>query len=68
MFRFDPDQSYMMPAHFGPRPMGENSSGWYHDVTMMVVSRALLADQRIYDRFHEEVLETSLQLARKGLD
>jgi acetoacetate decarboxylase len=37
MFKFDPTQSYMMPAHFGPRHMGEKSSGWYHDVTMMIV-------------------------------
>ncbi|WP_237444831.1 acetoacetate decarboxylase family protein [Sinobacterium norvegicum] len=27
-----------MPAHFGPRYIGEKSSGWYHDVTMMMVS------------------------------
>lgn len=37
-------------------------------IHMMVVAKALLADQRTYDRFHEEVLETSLELARKGLD
>lgn len=38
-FKLDPKHSYMMPAHFGPRgqdavPQG---SGWYHDVTMMVI-------------------------------
>jgi len=37
MFKFNPNNSYMMPAHFGPRHMGENTSGWYHDVTMMIV-------------------------------
>ena len=37
MFKFKPYESYMMPAHFGPMPRGEKSSGWYHDVTMMVV-------------------------------
>jgi acetoacetate decarboxylase len=38
MFKIDPDQSYMMPIHFGPRLMGEKVTGWYHDVTMMIVS------------------------------
>jgi hypothetical protein len=38
MFRFDPDGSYMMPAHFGPRPLSPRASGWYRDVTAMVVS------------------------------
>lgn len=38
MFKLDPEQSYMMPAHFGPRYTGEKSSGWYRDVTMMVVA------------------------------
>lgn len=38
MFALDPYQSYMMPAHFGPRYIGEKSSGWYHDVTVMAVS------------------------------
>ncbi len=37
MFEFDPRRSYMMPAHFGPRPFSPKSSGWYRDVTMMVV-------------------------------
>jgi 3-hydroxyacyl-CoA dehydrogenase len=37
MFKFSPHERYMMPAHFGPMPQGEKSSGWYHDVTMMVV-------------------------------
>jgi 3-hydroxyacyl-CoA dehydrogenase/acetoacetate decarboxylase len=37
MFKFSPHERYMMPAHFGPTPQGEKSSGWYHDVTMMVV-------------------------------
>lgn len=38
MFKFDDNQSYMMPAHFGPRYTGEKTSGWYHDITMMIVS------------------------------
>ena len=37
MFKFKPFESYTMPAHFGPVPRGEKTSGWYHDVTMMVV-------------------------------
>lgn len=37
MFKFKPYESYMMPAHFGPVPRGEKSSGWYRNVTMMVV-------------------------------
>lgn len=38
MFTLDPQQSYMMPAHFGPRYIGEKTSGRYRDVTMMVVN------------------------------
>jgi hypothetical protein len=38
MFKPEPNQSYMMPAHFGPRYMGPKTSGWYHDVTAMMVS------------------------------
>lgn len=38
MFTLDPAQAYVMPAHFGPRYLGEKSSGWYHDVTVMAVS------------------------------
>ena len=37
MFKLDPKKSYMMPAHFGPRHMDTSASGWYHDVTLMVV-------------------------------
>lgn len=37
MFKFDPDASYTMPAHFGPRPISPKSSGWYRDVTSMSV-------------------------------
>ena len=47
-FEFDASGSYMMPAHFGPRPMSPKSSGWYRDVTLMVVpfltDRDLLAE------------------------
>ena len=38
MFNPDPNQSYVMPAHFGPRYIGEKTSGWYRDVTVMMVS------------------------------
>ena len=38
MNKLDPNQNYLMPAHFGPRYAGEKSSGWYHDVTTMMVS------------------------------
>jgi len=38
MFHLDPNQSYVMPAHFGPRYMGEKTSGCYHDVTAVAVS------------------------------
>ena len=37
MFNFDPYSSYTMPAHFGSRHSGGKSTGWYHDVTMMIV-------------------------------
>jgi len=37
VFKIDANSSYMMPAHFGPRPFSPKSSGWYRDVTMMVV-------------------------------
>ena len=38
MFKLNSKQSYMMPAHFGAKPLSAKMSGWYHDVTMMVVS------------------------------
>ncbi len=38
MFQLLSDQNYMMPAHFGPRANRPKSSGWYRDVTAMVVS------------------------------
>jgi acetoacetate decarboxylase len=38
MFKLDPHASYMMPAHFGPRPLSPGVSGWYRDVTSMVVA------------------------------
>jgi acetoacetate decarboxylase len=37
MFKFDPEQRYTMPAHFGPRTE-KIPSGWYHDVTNLVIS------------------------------
>jgi acetoacetate decarboxylase len=38
MFAFDPDESYVMPAHFGPRPTHPDGSVRYGDVTAMTVS------------------------------
>jgi len=38
MLTIDPNNSYMMPANFGPRPTNEKSSGWYQDVTLMIVT------------------------------
>lgn len=38
MFEFEKKASYVMPAHFGPRPMNRKASGWYRDVTSMVLS------------------------------
>jgi hypothetical protein len=37
VFRFLPYERYLMPGHFGPLHQDENSSGWYRDVTMMIV-------------------------------
>ncbi|MEH6584138.1 MAG: acetoacetate decarboxylase family protein [Halioglobus sp.] len=37
MFKLDPDSRYMMPAHFGPRPLRENLSFRYHNITSMAV-------------------------------
>jgi len=37
-------------------------------IHMMVVARGLLAGQKTYNPFHEEVLKSSFELARKGLD
>lgn len=38
MFKLDPQASYTMPAHFGPRPHSPKATLWYRDVTAMVVS------------------------------
>ena len=37
MFKFNPEQRYTMPVHFGPRT-DKIPSGWYHDVTNLVIS------------------------------
>jgi 3-hydroxyacyl-CoA dehydrogenase len=37
MFRFSPYERYMMPAHFGPANQDKRASGWYRDVTTMIV-------------------------------
>ncbi|MGI9603625.1 MAG: acetoacetate decarboxylase family protein [Acidimicrobiales bacterium] len=59
MFRFDPDSSYVMPAHFGPRPMDPRASGWYHDVTAMTVS--FLTDRDHLARYLPEPFEVGEQ-------
>ncbi len=38
MFEFDPKARYMMPAHFGSPRIDGPPSGWYHDVTTMIVT------------------------------
>jgi 3-hydroxybutyryl-CoA dehydrogenase len=38
MFNTDPRRAYMMPAHFGPLHLGGKATGWYRDVTTMVIS------------------------------
>jgi acetoacetate decarboxylase len=55
MFEFDPKSSYMMPAHFGPRPMSPKASGWYRDVTAMVLS--YLTDREQLARYLPEPFE-----------
>jgi hypothetical protein len=37
MFKFSPYERYMMPAHFGPANQDKRASGWYRDVTTMIV-------------------------------
>lgn len=37
MFTFNPEQRYMMPAHFGPQT-SKIPSGFYHNVTNLIVS------------------------------
>jgi acetoacetate decarboxylase len=49
MFKFDPNKSYMMPGHFGDRPFDPRSTGWYHDVTGMVV--AYLTDREKVQKY-----------------
>lgn len=73
MFKPDPRSSYMMPAHFGPRHMGPKSSGWYHDVTAIVVpyvtDREILA-QYIPEPFSvaEEALLTVYYACNRNVD
>jgi len=55
VFEFDPNGSYVMPAHFGPRRFNPKSSGWYHDVTAMVVS--YLTDREELARYLPEPFE-----------
>ena len=45
MKALDPHSPHQMPAHFGPRPQSPKSSGWYRDVTAMVVSYVTDRDQ-----------------------
>lgn len=37
MFKFNQEERYVMPAHFGPRT-DKVPSGWYHDVTNLIIS------------------------------
>lgn len=57
MFKFDASGSYMMPAHFGPRPIPPKSSGWYRDVTLMVVP--FLTDRETLARYLPEPFEVA---------
>ncbi len=43
------NSSYQMPAHFGPRYQGAKTSGWYHDVTTMIVS--YVTDRELLSRY-----------------
>lgn len=57
----DPNSSYMMPAHFGPRPVSPRSSGWYRDVTAITVS--YLTDKETLARYlpaHFEVAQEAV--------
>jgi acetoacetate decarboxylase len=57
VFKFDPNSSYMMPAHFGPRRFSPKSSGWYRDVTAMVVS--YLTDRELLAAYLPEPFEVA---------
>ena len=61
MFTLDPRQSYVMPAHFGPRYIGEKTSGWYRDVTVMAVT--YLTDPERLKRY----LPAPFELAEEAL-
>jgi acetoacetate decarboxylase len=49
MFEFDPNKTYMMPCHFDDWSLDPRSSGWYHDVTAMVV--AYLTDREMVQKY-----------------
>ena len=57
MFKFDPSASYVMPAHFGPRPRSPKSSGWYRDVSMMIVP--FLTDREALSAYLPEQFEVA---------
>lgn len=57
MFTIDPYRTHIMPAHFGPMNMGPKISGWYRDVTMMVVS--YLTDREKLAGYLPESLEVA---------
>lgn len=73
MAKLDPKLGYLMPAHFGPRYFGEKTSGWYRDVTSLVVSyvtdrdalQALLPD---CFEVAEEALITVAYACNKNID
>ncbi|MEE4144008.1 MAG: acetoacetate decarboxylase family protein [Halieaceae bacterium] len=73
MFTIDPHQSYMMPAHFGPRRFSPKSSGWYRDVTSMTVP--FLTDREKLAAYlpspfevADEALVTVTYACNKGVD
>lgn len=57
MFKPDLNASYQMPAHFGPRYTGPGTSGWYHDVTMMIVSYE--TEREVLQQYLPEPLEVA---------
>jgi len=53
MFKFEPGYHYMMPFHFGPRPL--RGSAFYGDVTTMVIT--YLTDRKMLAEYLPEPFE-----------
>ena len=73
MFTFDPNSSYMMPAHFGPRQFDPRASGWYRDVTAITAS--YVTDREQLSRYvpppfevTEEAVVTVVYAHNRGVD